>query len=86
MGGDAGPVAVVAGIDLSAKEFPEIGFILHGPKATLEPLVAKRRALEGRVVFHDALEVVSMDDKPSHVMRNGKGTSKIGRASCRERV
>ena len=35
----------------------------------------KRRALEGRVVFRDAHDVVTMEDKPSHVMRNGKGTS-----------
>jgi glycerol-3-phosphate acyltransferase PlsX len=75
MGGDTGPAAVVAGIALSAKEYPEIGFILHGPKSMLEQLVNKRRVLDGRVVFRDAPDVVTMDDKPSHVMRNGKGTS-----------
>jgi len=75
MGGDTGPAAVIAGIELSARQFGDIGFILHGPKETLEPLVAKRRTLEGRVVFRDARDVVTMDDKPSHVMRNGKGTS-----------
>jgi len=75
MGGDTGPAAVVAGLALATKENPDIGFILHGPKETLEPLVAKRRILRGRVVVHDAPDVVSMEDKPSHVMRNGKGTS-----------
>mgnify|MGYP002279798626 CR=1 FL=1 len=44
MGGDEGPATVVAGISLSAKKNPDIGFILHGPKDQLEPLVAKRRA------------------------------------------
>ncbi len=75
MGGDAGPETVVAGIALSARENPDIGFILHGPKATLEPLVNKQPVLEGRVVFRDAPDVVTMHDKPALVMRNGKGTS-----------
>ncbi len=75
MGGDTGPGAVVAGIALSAREFPDIGFSLHGPKEQLEPLVKKKRVLRGRVDIRDARDVVTMQDKPSHVMRNGKGTS-----------
>jgi len=75
MGGDAGPKAVVAGIDKSATKNPDIAFILHGPREKLEKLVAQRRGLAGRVQFRDAPDVVTMDDKPSYVMRNGKGTS-----------
>jgi len=75
MGGDAGPKAVVAGIDKSATKNPDIAFILHGPREELEKLVAQRRGLAGRVQFRDAPDVVTMDDKPSYVMRNGKGTS-----------
>lgn len=75
MGGDRGPAAVVAGISHSAKKNPDIAFILHGPEEKLRRLVAKRRNLEGRVEFRDAPDVVSMDDKPTHVMRNGKATS-----------
>jgi glycerol-3-phosphate acyltransferase PlsX len=75
MGGDSGPSAVVAGIAKSAEKNPNIGFILHGPEDALKKLVAKRRVLDGRVRFCDAPDVVTMDDKPSHVMRNGKGTS-----------
>ncbi|TCL09694.1 phosphate:acyl-[acyl carrier protein] acyltransferase [Shimia isoporae] len=75
MGGDRGPAAVVAGISLSAKKNPDIAFILHGPEAKLRRLVAKRRNLEGRVEYRDMPDVVSMDDKPTQVMRNGKDTS-----------
>jgi glycerol-3-phosphate acyltransferase PlsX len=75
MGGDRGPAAVVAGISDSAAVNPEIGFILHGPQAELEKLVAKRKPLEGRVQIRDAQDVVTMEDKPSQVMRNGKKTS-----------
>ena len=75
MGGDRGPAAVVAGISDSAVVNPEIGFILHGPKDELELLVAKRKPLAGRVEIRDATDVVTMDDKPSQVMRHGKKTS-----------
>lgn len=75
MGGDAGPAAVVSGCAISAKKNPNIGFILHGPKATLAPLLAKRKQLEGRCEIRDASGVVTMDDKPSHVVRHGKDTS-----------
>ena len=40
MGGDRGPATVVAGISRSAKENPDIAFLLHGPKDELEKLVA----------------------------------------------
>ena len=74
MGGDRGPAAVVAGILRSAKKNPDIAFILHGPESTLAPLIRKRK-LEDRVTINDVEGVVTMDAKPSHVMRHGKGTS-----------
>lgn len=74
MGGDRGPAAVVAGISQSAKINPELDFILHGPKDTLEKLVSKR-GLTDRCQIRHADGVVTMDDKPSHVMRHGKDTS-----------
>ncbi|MFW2587147.1 phosphate acyltransferase PlsX [Sagittula sp. SSi028] len=75
MGGDRGPATVVAGIADSAKKNPDIAFILHGPEAELRPLVEKRRELDGRVTLRDATGVVSMEDKPSQVLRTGKDTS-----------
>ncbi|SIS87610.1 phosphate:acyl-[acyl carrier protein] acyltransferase [Roseivivax lentus] len=75
MGGDQGPATVVAGLALSADKNPDVRFLLHGRKAELEKLVAKTPSLKGRVDIRHADDIVSMDDKPSHVMRNGKGTS-----------
>ncbi len=75
MGGDRGPAAVVAGISRSAKKNPDIGFILHGPKDELTRLVAKKKHLAGRCEIRNAVDVVTMEDKPSQVMRNGKATS-----------
>ena len=74
MGGDHGPAAVVAGLAKSAYKNPDIAFILHGPEDELAPLVAKRK-LGDRCVIRHAEEVVTMDAKPSAVMRQGQGTS-----------
>lgn len=75
MGGDRGPAAVVAGIAESAERNPDIRFILHGPKAQLEQMIARRGDLAGRCDIRDAQGVVTMDDKPSQVLRRGEGTS-----------
>jgi len=78
MGGDRGPAAVVAGMALSANKNTDIRFIVHGDKAVLTPLVAKRKQLAGICTIRHASEAVSMDHKPSHVMRHGKDTSMWG--------
>ena len=75
MGGDQGPAAVVAGCCVSAKLNPSISFLLHGDETTLRALVAKRRELTGRCDIRHAADVVSMQDKPSQVLRTGKDTS-----------
>ena len=75
MGGDRGPATVVAGISRAAKANPNLAFILHGPKAELQKLVVKKKNLEGRCEIRDAEGVVTMDDKPSQVLRGGKDTS-----------
>ncbi|WP_241524079.1 phosphate acyltransferase PlsX [Oceaniglobus indicus] len=74
MGGDNGPAAVIEGMQMSASKNPDIGFVLHGPRDVLAPLVEKR-GLTDRCRIRDAAGVVTMDAKPSHVMRNGKDTS-----------
>lgn len=74
MGGDTGPAAVMAGLAKSAHINPDIHFLVHGPISELQPLVRKRK-LEDRCDLRDAEGVVKMDEKPSHVMRHGKGTS-----------
>jgi phosphate acyltransferase len=75
MGSDRGPVAVVAGLALSAAALPDAYFILHGDQAQLEPLLAKHTDILSRIELRHAERVVTMDDKPSQVMRHGEGTS-----------
>jgi len=74
MGGDNGPAVVIDGMVKSAEKNPHIAFVLHGPRSELEPLVAKKKALNGLVSYSDASGVVSMDDKPGAVIRR-KDTS-----------
>ena len=75
MGSDKGPAAIVAGCSHSAKKNKDIFFLLHGRKSELEPLVARKKNLRGRCTIVDAEGIVSMEDKPSQVMRSGKSTS-----------
>lgn len=75
MGGDQGPAAVVAGLELSARKNPEIGFLLHGDSAQLEPLVSRAPTLAGRCSICHASGVVRMQDKPSHVVRHARDSS-----------
>jgi glycerol-3-phosphate acyltransferase PlsX len=75
MGGDLGPAAIVAGCLKSAQANPDIAFVLHGPEAELQALVSKHQELADRTQIRNATGVVSMDDKPSQVVRTGKDTS-----------
>ncbi|MGY6410285.1 MAG: phosphate acyltransferase PlsX [Alkalilacustris sp.] len=75
MGGDEGPGAVVAGLELSARRNPDIAFLLHGDRAVLEPLVQRQRGLAARCTVVHAPAAVTMTDKPSHVLRHGQDTS-----------
>ncbi len=74
MGGDNGPAIVVAGLARFLGKVPEARILLHGDRAALEPHLAKRKIADSVEIRH-ATGVVTMDDKPSQVMRNGKGTS-----------
>ncbi|MCF2903622.1 phosphate acyltransferase PlsX [Octadecabacter sp. CECT 8868] len=74
MGGDEGPAPVVAGLAQFLRKNPDVRILLHGPEEQLKSLVSKRK-ISDSVTIVDAPDVVSMTDKPSHVMRHGKNTS-----------
>lgn len=75
MGGDHGPSAVVGGCALFAKQNENVAFILHGKASDIKRLVDKQDVLRDRCEIRDVSEVVTMDAKPSYVMRHGKDTS-----------
>ncbi|WP_103256026.1 phosphate acyltransferase PlsX [Tabrizicola aquatica] len=75
MGGDRGPAAVVAGLVDSLAQHDRLDVIVHGDEAVLQPLLARNPALAARITLRHAARVVTMEDKPSQVMRHGQGTS-----------
>ena len=74
MGGDRGPAAVVAGIAQTAARDASLRFIVHGDEAQILPLVTAR-GISGVCEIRHAADVVTMEDKPSAVLRSGKSTS-----------
>lgn len=75
MGGDGGIEAVIGGMEKSAEKNADIRYIVHGDKPAIEAALAKRPALSKITVIRPAEKVISMDEKPSHAMRHGKGSS-----------
>lgn len=75
MGGDRGPSAVVAGVAAVIAANPDVRILLHGDQAVLRPLLDRKPGLSAVVELRHAPRVVTMEDKPSQVMRHGDGTS-----------
>lgn len=75
MGGDKGPGPLIAGLSRAARLNPGLRFILHGDEKALLRHVKRRRPLRDRYEIRHAPDVVSMDEKPSRALRNGKQTS-----------
>jgi glycerol-3-phosphate acyltransferase PlsX len=75
MGSDQGPAAVIGGVAISADKNPALRFILHGNRPEIERLVERKRGLADRCEIRHADGVVTMDAKPSLVVRQGKDTS-----------
>jgi glycerol-3-phosphate acyltransferase PlsX len=75
MGGDAGPGVVIAALLKSIQRHTNVQFLLHGDETQLNALLAKHTKLKSRVTVLHAPGRVTMEDKPSHVLRRGKDTS-----------
>jgi phosphate acyltransferase len=82
MGGDAGPGVVVSALLKTVQRHRDVDFILHGDEAQLAKLLARQPKLKGRVVVRHAPARVSMEDKPSHVLRRGRDTSMWHAIDC----
>lgn len=75
MGGERGLSAIIDGMAKSAEKNSDIRYILHGPEDEIRLFLDRRPDLAARTEIRDVTAVVSMEDKPSQVMRRGKGTS-----------
>ncbi|HUE63795.1 MAG TPA: phosphate acyltransferase PlsX [Rhizomicrobium sp.] len=82
MGGDAGPGVVVSALLKTIQRHSDVRFVLHGDEAQLNKLVARHAALKARCAVRHAQDRVSMEDKPSHVLRRGRDTSMWHAIDC----
>src|SRR5882757_1155189 len=82
MCGDAGPGIVVSALLKTIQRHTDVQVILHGDEAQLKPLLARQPKLAGRARARHAPGQVTMDDKPSHVLRRGKDTSMWHAIDC----
>ncbi len=82
MGGDAGPGVVVSALLKTIQRHSDVRFVLHGDEAQLTKLIARHAALKSRCAIRHAPGRVSMEDKPSHVLRRGRDTSMWHTIDC----
>ncbi len=76
MGGDHGPGVVVPAALQAIESHPELSIILVGDQQILDAELRRHPAASGeRLRVHHASQTVSMDDLPSHALRNKKDSS-----------
>ncbi len=75
MGGDQGPIPVVAGMARVAKKDPDVAFVVHGNESQLNKRIKKYKALANRCEVKPTTKVISMDTKPSTALRTGRDSS-----------
>jgi len=77
MGGDHGPVVVVAGIKdyIRVHGGEGVRFILHGDETAIAAEMARCKLGAETCEIRHTDKVVAMDEKPAQAMRRGKGSS-----------
>jgi len=75
MGGDGGPAPILAAMAQILPEKPDLRFILYGDEAKLGELLNRHNELKGRCELRHAPQAVSMSDKPSRALRDGRDSS-----------
>lgn len=75
MGGDNAPGVVLEGAAIVCARHTGVRFVLFGDEVRLRPLVAGYPALAGRCELRHTDAVVTPEDKPSQIVRRGRGTS-----------
>ena len=74
MGGDSGPETVISGVAQALRDGINARVHFFGDQEILTPIVARER-WNGHVEIRHADDVVSMNDKPMHVLRRGRASS-----------
>ncbi len=77
MGGDHGPSIVLPGVAKALQSHPaeNLRFLLHGEISAMRMVLSSTPGLAEVCELRPSAGVISMDAKPAHAMRRGKGTS-----------
>ena len=75
MGGDDAPRIVVRGANIARRRFPGVHLLFVGDEQKIAPLMKRLPLLRRSSSIHHTDQVVTDDDKPSHALRQGKGSS-----------
>lgn len=75
MGGDKAPESVIQGARIVLKEFPDTRFLFFGREEVIQPLINRYRPLARASEVAHADTVISMHEKPSVALRQGKQSS-----------
>lgn len=77
MGGDEAPGVVLDGLQLFASRRSDVQFEVHGRASEIRPGLEARGLVDRcQIMHHD--DVISMSEKPSTALRQGKGSSLWG--------
>ncbi len=75
MGGDHAPECVLRGAEMALVRFPGIRFILFGDESKIKPLLNAMPKLAEHCTIVHTDQFVSMEEKPSVALRQGKQSS-----------
>lgn len=75
MGGDSGPVAMVAGVARAYRHDPSLRFIIYGDEALIQPEIERHRRIGDAVEIVHTPEAIAASEKPSQAIRRARTTS-----------
>jgi glycerol-3-phosphate acyltransferase PlsX len=75
MGGDSGPVAMLAGASRAARRDAALEFIVYGDEKLVAAELEKQRNLASRVTVVHSPEAIQASEKPSQAIRRARTTS-----------
>jgi glycerol-3-phosphate acyltransferase PlsX len=75
MGGDGGPVAMIAGASRARRRDPSLQFVIYGDERLVETEIEHHRNLDSGVTIVHSPEAIEASEKPSQAIRRARTTS-----------
>lgn len=75
MGGDTGPVAIIAGVARARRQNPSFQFLVFGEQKLIEAEIERHRSLQSGVTIIHTAESIGPSEKPTQAIRRARTTS-----------